>query len=455
LGPGRESEVTRGMGVHTIWKDRAKRRFLWRAAFYVGAGGLSRATSLILLPLLLATLSTEDFSRYGLFVSFIYLSMPIVSLNIHVAPGRLFFDYDNVEQQQQLLFTSLVCSVSLTIAGILVSIAALMALHVSDPISQGNLGIRGLISLTIIVMIVVDFGRTLLRIKGNGVLYLVVSLLQSVGLIGTYFLITVFRFVTLFDGLLIAYLFSNGSTALVVLGYWLRNFKASRINYSMLSKAIRFSLPTSVHLVAMWAINMSGRWIGLLYLTLAELAPYILITQMYSAVAMLSRAVFESLLPEYHSAFGAQNYRRGAQILRVAMLASVALVLVIYGTLYIVLYVLRVELPAGYNPSPTMVLVAALISVLDAVYLQGIQLLQAMKKTHLQAITTVISGSAAIIVSVALVRGFGETGLLTATAIAWVFQAGLSNLVAYRKLDQRTRMPELAPSMDGSRASGV
>jgi O-antigen/teichoic acid export membrane protein len=425
------------MGVHTIWKDRAKRRFLWRAAFYVGAGGLSRATSLILLPLLLATLSTEDFSRYGLFVSFIYLSMPIVSLNIHVAPGRLFFDYDNVEQQQQLLFTSLVCSVSLTIAGILVSIAALMALHVSDPISQGNLGIRGLISLTIIVMIVVDFGRTLLRIKGNGVLYLVVSLLQSVGLIGTYFLITVFRFVTLFDGLLIAYLFSNGSTALV------------------LSKAIRFSLPTSVHLVAMWAINMSGRWIGLLYLTLAELAPYILITQMYSAVAMLSRAVFESLLPEYHSAFGAQNYRRGAQILRVAMLASVALVLVIYGTLYIVLYVLRVELPAGYNPSPTMVLVAALISVLDAVYLQGIQLLQAMKKTHLQAITTVISGSAAIIVSVALVRGFGETGLLTATAIAWVFQAGLSNLVAYRKLDQRTRMPELAPSIDGSRASGV
>ncbi|MBI5960298.1 MAG: hypothetical protein HY866_16275 [Chloroflexi bacterium] len=374
-------------------------------------------------------------------MSFIYLSMPIVSLNLHIAPSRLFFDYDAPEQQRQMLFTSLASAVSLTLSGTLLFIIALTALQLSDPVSQGSLGIQGLIALTIIVMIVVEFGRTLLRIKGNGFLYLVVSLLQSVGLIGTYFLITVFRFIDLFDGLLIAFLLSNGSTALVVLVYWLRNFKVARFNRSMLSKALLFSLPTSIHLIAMWAINMSGRWIGLLYLTLAEIAPYVLVTQMYSAVAMLSRAVFESLLPEYNAAFGAENYRHGRRILRFATWASIALILAIYGALYFALYVLQVDLPQGYNPSPVMVLIAALISVLDAIYLQGIQLLQALKKTHLQAVTTVISGSAAVLVSIVLVHSSGETGLLIATAVAWLFQAGLSNRVAYRQLDQKMQTP--------------
>ena len=414
----------------SVWREKTPWPLVARAFFYMSASVLARISGLILLPILIVTLTAEEFSRYGLYTSTINLALPLLTLNVFLAPSRLFFDYHKFSEQARLLYTTLLGALVFSILTVGPVFVLVRGLRVEDPISLGRLEFQLYILLAFFAMLMVRFGQTLIRIKGHARLYMITSLLQSGGLILLYSGLTALDDTHAYRDVLLASLVSVVVVAVICWFYVYPYIKSGYFDRAMLIESIRFAGPTSAHQIALWALNFSGRWIGLLYISLTDLAPYMLITQIFAAVGILARALFEALVPEIGTAFSQNDYRRGTRIIQLATAAAVAGVILVYGALLVVLYVFKLDVPLDYKPTLLMILIAAASNIFDALYLQGIQILQAIKKTHVQAISTLVAGTATIAVSFLLGYLYHENGLMLALALGWAVQSVLSNALA-------------------------
>src|SRR5690606_22455043 len=135
--------------------------------------------------------------------------------------------------------------------------------------------------------------------------------------------------------------------------------QGGRLSLSLARQAARYSAPTAVHLVSLWLINSAGQWIGVAYLGLAESAPFVLMTQIIAAMMMVGRALFEARLPEIGVLFARKSYERGARLIRVTMIAGMMLVALGYGLALLLLRAFGDQLPEGYQPPATLLLLAA------------------------------------------------------------------------------------------------
>jgi len=238
-----------------------------------------------------------------------------------------------------------------------------------------------------------------------------------------------------FISLLLAYVVANLLAAFIGYRFAVPHLRGARLNPTHLKKAIAFSWPTSVHLLALWGITFSGRWIGTRYMSLEELAPFVLVSIIANAASMLPRALYDAVMPNIGVAFAEGTLRRGVRIIRRTMLASLLLLGLAYGGLFFLLYGLGIDLPPAYHPTPSLLLLAALASMFDALYLQGIQILTALKKTGTQAAATITSGTLTILLSFLLAHSYGNMGLIIAIVIGFAMQATVSSIVAQRQLN--------------------
>jgi len=78
-------------------------------------------------------------------------------------------------------------------------------------------------------------------------------------------------------------------------------------------------------------------------------------------------------------------------------------------------------------------MLAMLGNIFDALYLRGIQINQALKATHTQAASTIISGVMTTSLSYVLVQIYADVGLILGFAIGMALQASVSNLLANRE----------------------
>jgi len=88
-----------------------------RGSLYILAVILRQAAALVLLTILVATISGEDFTRFGLMLSGFALLVPLATFNIHVAPTRLYFNSDDTQVRANLLKSSLAGAVCLGSVG--------------------------------------------------------------------------------------------------------------------------------------------------------------------------------------------------------------------------------------------------------------------------------------------------------------------------------------------------
>jgi len=402
---------------------------------YLLGGSLQKAAHLLLLPFLVAVLTPEEFTRFGLMVSAVAILTPLFSLNAHLAPGRLYFDYEQPHRQAELLFSSLLGALGFVTLGLVACVCVLRLGGVIEPISLGSLDVQTWVSLVVVLLVAGDFGLTLIRIRGDAAVFFVASAVSGFGILGAFLALGPW----VEDGFLrsiIAVAAGRGAAAAIVLVHAGKYLRGARFRWSMLGKSLSYSWPTTFHVLALWAVSQSGRWIGTRYMSLGELAPYTLVTQIVVAGMMISRALFEARRPDIGAAFGRGAPRQAVQILRNTMLASLALVFVMYLGLYFAFFVLHLSLPESYAPTPALLIAAGVACALDTVYLQGVHILHGLKKTRSQAVSTVLSGAVTVALSFALASRYGDHGLIVAMAIGMGLQAVVSNGLAWYKLNR-------------------
>ncbi len=404
-----------------------------RTSLYLLARGLQHLGGLLLLPLLVASLSSEEFTRYGLMTSAFQLLVPILSLNLHLAPVRLYFDHQDTGGRARLLVSALASACALTVAGLALIVTLLQLLDYPEPVALGAWDVQSLIGLSILFIVVADFGKLLMVIRGEAHLYAAVAAGQSFGLLLLFLLIRRLPIPGL-QQVVWSYCVSLGLIAFLASVYSRRFLAGGRLSRAELGAALAYSWPTVVHLVASWAVVSSGRWIGAFHMPLEKLAPFTLMTLLVGVIGVLPRSLFEARLPDIGSAFGAGRYREGAGVIRGTAALGLGTVAAVYAVAFFALFRLGLELPAGYQPTPALLGFAALASLLDSLYLGGIQILHALKKTQIQASSSIFSGVLTVTLSVVLVRTHAVTGLMLAIVAGIALQSITSNLLAQRYL---------------------
>jgi O-antigen/teichoic acid export membrane protein len=405
------------------------KRVIIRSSLFVGGNLFSRILSFLLLPLLVAYLTPTEFTRYGLLTSAVTLLIPLVTLNLHLAPARLTFDYEEGTPRSNFLYTTFISLALFSISVILVLLAINLALGIHDPVSEGSINLRLLFAAIVFLTVVYEFSVTLMRVEGSGLRYAITLISQRLALI-LLFASLVFVFKDHYLAFMIAYLSSVAIAAGIGVGFIIKCIGGGSLSYAMLRPAVSYAWPTMIHAIAIWAIMSSGRWIGSLYLPLADLAPYTLVTLFFGVVALFGRALFEARIPDIGSSFAQGRFRQGRNVINQTTLVSFLFVAGIYLILYLVL-VLNLPIPDQYAPSPALLLLAFTANVFDSVYLRGIQTLQALKKTKTQASVTVIAGTLAVGMSFFLVDHLFDIGLAIAFTVALFVQALGSNLAAH------------------------
>ncbi len=409
------------------------RRLALRTGFYLLGGALQSLAHLLLLPFLIATLEPGEYSRFGLMISVLTLLPPLLSLNIHLAPSRLYFDHDLGPDRASLLVTTLVSPVALAAAGLAALWLALRLTPGTEPIGRGNGLIHGLVAAAVLGSLIIQYGATVMRIRGRAGMFALTTALDGGVMLGVYLLgepIIADHFLRS-----VAAVFAGRVCSAAVAAADARDaIRGGRFSRPLLREAVRFAAPTAVHLLALWAVSQSGRWVGLLFMSLDDLAPYTLVTMITMAMMMVGRALFQARLPEIGSAFGKRDARRGAHLIRQTMWIGLGLVAAAYAAGFAALFAFDLPVPEAYRPTALILGVAAAANAFDVLYLQGIQILSNLKRTATQAGSTLVSAAITVALSFALTGMFGDVGLMAAVAAGLAVQAGASNVLAHRAL---------------------
>jgi len=397
-----------------------------RGGIYLAAVIARQMAGLLLLAILVATISAPDFTRFGLMVSAFALLVPTLSLNLHLAPARLFFDCTDEAGRANLLKSSLSGALALASLGILATLVALRLTGWQEPVSDGSLELQLGLAFVTVSLVVTQFGANLFRIRGRAGAFFLLVVIQAFGLIAAVLVLG--RTVGAgMRSLILAYLTTQLLASSFVLWAGRGLLSQGRLERDALLASFHYSWPTAVHLVALWAITASGRWIGSGYLPLADLAAYTLMTQIVVGIGALGRALFDARLPEMASGFASEEPLSGVRLANQTTALSLALTVMAYAALAALVFVFSIPIPSAYRPTPLLLALAMLANLCDAAYVRGVQILHLSKRTREQAAATVSAGFVTVILSFVLVGVGGDTGLMAAVVIGLSLQAVFSN----------------------------
>ena len=400
-----------------------------KTVIYLSTSMWRRIASLALIPVLIVSLDADDYTRYGLLMSALALLIPVASWNIHVSHARLLFDYDDRAAQARLLVTTL-GSACIAALSLLLIIGVCYAIGgISDPVSLGQPVLLLLLALLVVGGIVAEHGVVLARARGHVWVYSSLVVLQGTGTLVLY-LAAWYSGGGGYFWLLVALATTAALTATGSVIYTFRQMQGGRFDGSLLREIFSYSAPTVVHLLALWGINSSGRWIGAAYMSLESLAGFTLLTQFVAASGMLARALYDAEQPKIGTAFGKGLLGAGKHTINRITLWGVGLIVGVYGVGWMLLWGLGFTLPPAYQPTMTVFGLAALCNIFDVGYLRGIQLLSALKRTGSLSVATVISGCVTGVAGFLLVQEMGENGLMLAMVVGYLLQAVLSNAIA-------------------------
>lgn len=417
------------------------------AVTYVAAGALQKAAALLLVPFLVATLSPADFARYGLFTSLIVLLPRVLSLNVHSAPTRLLFDYGSPKDRAALLTSSLLASLGLTGLALVLILGALRIVPEADFLTDGRTDLQAGIALCVLLSVCVQFALAVARISGRARLFAAISVLQTAGVVALY-VAAAGALQGSFPLVIASYAVGLAVVSCVGLYGVRQSCAAGEFRTDLAHAAFRFAAPTVVSFLAVWAITSSGRWVGAHLLGLDAIAGYILLTFLLSGMGMFGRALFDAALPAIGEAFAAGRHDTGERIIRRTTIAACTVVTCAYAAISAGLRWLPLPIPSAYVPGLDLLAAALAASLFDCLYLYGMQLLTALKRTRVLANATLAAAFAVLLLSVVLGRAWGTFGLISATTIGISIQGLLSIALSRSELSRAGARAE-APDATG------
>ena len=167
-------------------------------------------------------------------------------------------------------------------------------------------------------------------------------------------------------GCLRATLISSALTASVSIGLTIR-MSSSRISWSKLKRAMRFSLPLVPHMASQWGLNLSDRFVLERYVSSAQIGVYSLGYQFGQLVSLAAVSMNSAFFPIANNCLSKEESRDRLPRIGTyafAAVAAIGLVVSVFGG-----DVIRAVTPAKYHRATTVVPWIALAYVFQAAYL--------------------------------------------------------------------------------------
>lgn len=405
-----------------------------RASLILVSGAvLQRLSNLGLIALLTFVLTAEDYGRYSLFASLLSLVPLLASWSLQTAAQRLTFDYDSPLDRASFLKSNLVFSLLLSAFNLGLLFLVFSSIRSLDPWKEGLTSLfLPLVLLCGFLTVIIEFSRVHMRIEGRLFSYNTLTLLQHFGLLVLCFAMSRLLEIQA-QHVYVAYALSLLLSSLYGLWHSLPKLRQGHLQGFVLRDSLRFSGPLALHGLAGWLIAHSGRWVGAQSLSLESMAPYFLIVQGVSVLQMLSGTLLDARVPDLGKHITAGDYKGAKQVIHQALLLSGSLCLLAFILGAFLLYVFPFPLPEHFRISPTLYLLALAITLIETLYVRGIQLLTLVKKTEIQFFITLFSGSLTLALSWIFVRRNPSVeALLTAYLLGSSCQCLLTNLISTR-----------------------
>lgn len=244
---------------HKIMTDRNKE--LAKNTIILGFGQLvPKFLALIVLPILTAYLSAEEFGTYDLVISFASLLIPVITLQIQQAVFRYLLAAQNSEDKNAY--------VTNTLLYIFASSAIIMPIVF---VVLKSLGVNSKSSFIICILFLSETFYTLLgqivRGLGFNVKYSLSVIVYSV----TNMILTVLFVAVLHWGIVgvilsLSFAYLTTDIYMVITSGMMKYFGLQYRSRGTLKELLGFSAPIVPSSIALWVVNLSSRWIILSFL---------------------------------------------------------------------------------------------------------------------------------------------------------------------------------------------
>jgi O-antigen/teichoic acid export membrane protein len=373
-------------------------------------------------------MTSEEFSRFGLFTAVIFIAVPLFSLNVHMSGGRLFFDQSDRHQQASLFVSLLVSGIAFVGGGVLLGIGVLQSLGISDPLTLGDPVLTVLVGLSVVSSVMVQFFGLLFRLVDRPSMFALVSAQLGFGLLGIYAAIEG-QFADKLLAAVVAYLANNLLVA-VVAGILAReHLLPGRFSRAMIGPAISYGSGTMVHTVVSWVNAQSGRWIGTLVMPVAALAGYTLMTYAAMAANLAATVLFETMRIDIMNSHVKGDFRRSRRIIDRTAVVLIGIVVLIYGVVIVLQTWQDKFLPPSYHIDRGLVYAALAFSVFQVIFMRSFWLATSYKRTKTLASVMVVAAAATVVMSWLLVREYGDLGLMVGAAVGAFILALVGNIL--------------------------
>lgn len=394
---------------------------LRRTLLYLVGFGLQRVSTLLLVPLLVSHLPPEDFTRYGLFVSFITLAVPLASMRLQTAPARLLFDYEAAPDRASLIYTCMIGGAALALIVLLGLQVSLLAGWVDDPIAGSLLWLQLAVLACCFGRVVAEHATILVRALGNAKLFLVLTSVEGAVLVGVAAL-GYWQKQNLYTTSVVAFTLSALIAGAV--GVWLTHEHrvGATFRWPMLKAGFDYSWPTALNLVTAWFVAQSGRWVGASVLPLESMANYTLVALLMVIIGMVARTVYEALRPELGKAFAQGNNTLGMQLINKAHWMALAAAVLSWGGIIVVWYLAASRLGPHYQPHLPLLLTAVAAGLIDCFAVKYLTALLSLKQSMDQLKSGIVASAISLVASLWLVVQWGAIGLMIGAMIGFLAQ---------------------------------
>ncbi len=397
-------------------------RLITRSTIFVIARFVPMGASFLLLPLYTKYLTTSDYGIVALATTFSNILTILCLQSVEGAFGRFYYDIQEDARRREffganwlfLLFYSLaVCGV-VEIAGSLIG-----TLGFQDIPYQPYL--RLVVWTVFLNTVALSLPRALFLVREQAWQYAGVNL----AVFGISTLLIVDFIVIRGEGALgnlRGTFFGTAIVAAVGLVVTLRNIRFV-LHWSYIRAALMFVVPAIPHLLALWALNLSDRFILQQYVSLADVGVYSFGATIGSVVLLIALSVAEAINPFYYRT--ASTHAQASSILArlatyyVALIAWLGVGMVALVREVVSMIAARPEYNAAVQVVPLVVAGCVALSF----YYVFVAAVYYSKRLRWLPVVTGISSATSICLNLLLIPRLGYIGAALTTFISFSLQA--------------------------------
>lgn len=415
------------------WDELIFRRILSSKAgksglVYTFTNFFNAALPFLLLPIITAYLSEEDYGIATMIMVFVSVMTPLITLGITSSISVVYFNKEIKDFPQYIgncMITVFACTAVI-----------LVIFQVFSSIIESFSGIPNNWVSTIVLIVLFNFiievNLLTYKIRFKSKTFAVIKICQTLlTFIFSYYLIAVAKLS--WEGLILAKLIVLCSFAVISIILLNKNkFIKLKFNRSHIKYAILFGLPLVPHLLSAFVVNISDRLFITNYLGLAETGSYTVSYQIGSILDLLCISINLAWAPWLYSKL--ENFKENKPLLKkITTIGILAIVTVAAVLILFVPLILDIFISEKFKISESLIVIIVIGFAFQGFYLVFVNYLFYLKKTKEISAVTVLVAIVNLSLNFILIPKYGVIGAAYATLFSFMLKAIIITFIVNKK----------------------